>query len=262
MAEESSPAFQFYVKEWRSSRSIMRMSFAERGMYLEMLLEQWENLTLPDDAAAVAELIGGGEAEWRRHWDVLRRRFVTASGGGIYNVRLEKEREKQRAGSERASTRGRAGAAKRWQRDRPSIQQASTQDAQGMSRNSFPIAIPIATATADRARKVLSPEKDTERDALDLRAGNLLNRYAELFILHRQGARYHNRMHLDFPKACELVRTWPDDARLEKLAVLVLTTDDDWISGTDRGFAIFAARATWADGLLAEWEAKNSKVTT
>lgn len=102
-----------------------------------------------------------------------------------------------------------------------------------------------------------SLEKEEISVALDLRAGHLLERYSELFVLHRKGAKYHNRMHFDFPKACELVRTWTDDARLEKLAVLVLTTDEPWISGTDRGFGVFAARATWADDTLKKWEIEN-----
>lgn len=76
MAQEVSPAFQFYVKEWRSSRAIQRMTFAQRGMYLEMLLEQWENFSLPDNPAAVAELIGGTVDEWTASWPVLRRKFV------------------------------------------------------------------------------------------------------------------------------------------------------------------------------------------
>lgn len=96
---------------------------------------------------------------------------------------------------------------------------------------------------------------DTVEEALRLRAGALLQHYAELFTKHCYGAKYHNRMHLDFTKALGLVRTWPDDARLEKLAVLILTTDDDWIAGTDRGFAVFAAKASWADKNLAAWEA-------
>jgi hypothetical protein len=94
------------------------------------------------------------------------------------------------------------------------------------------------------------------------RAGELLNRYAELFYLHRKGARYHNRMHLDFDKALGLVRTWEDDKRLEKLAVIVLTTDDEWISRTDRGFGIFAARASWADDRLSAWEAEQQVKTS
>lgn len=92
-----------------------------------------------------------------------------------------------------------------------------------------------------------------ERDAE--RAGRLLERYAALFVKHRRGARYHNRMHLDFQRALELVQTWDDDAHLDKLATIVLTTDDDWIARTDRGFGVFAARATWADDRLREAQA-------
>lgn len=95
-----------------------------------------------------------------------------------------------------------------------------------------------------------------EEEALTMRAGKFLERYAELFYQHRYGARYHSRVHIDFMKAKDLVRTWPDDARLEKLAEIILTTDDPWIATTDRGFAIFAMKASWADARLAEWEAK------
>lgn len=109
MAVETSPAFQFYVKEWRSSRAIMRMTFAQRGMYLEMLLEQWENLTLPDDPGAVAEIIGGSVAEWQRCWEVLRRKFVSETAGRIFNLRLERVREELRAFKKHQKKAGRAG---------------------------------------------------------------------------------------------------------------------------------------------------------
>ncbi len=56
--------------------------------------------------------------------------------------------------------------------------------------------------------------------------------------------------------ALSLVPLW-DDARLDKLAVLVLTTDDPWIANTDRGFKIFAMKATWADDRLKQWETEH-----
>lgn len=91
------------------------------------------------------------------------------------------------------------------------------------------------------------------------RAGQLVERYGELFYQHRRGARLMQKPVLDFEKACDLVKTWPDDARLEKLAVIVLTTDDEWVSRTDRGFGIFAAKASWADDRLAAWEADQAR---
>lgn len=93
------------------------------------------------------------------------------------------------------------------------------------------------------------PEADIE-----LRAGQLVQRYGELFVQYRHGAKYRPRPNLDWMDAQTLVPLW-DDARLEKLAILVLTTDDPWIAGTDRSFKIFAMKASWADGKLREWEA-------
>lgn len=109
MAIEQSPAFQFYVKEWRSSRAILRMTFAQRGMYLEMLLEQWESETLPDDPAAVAQIIGGTTAEWTRAWPILRRKFVLIAPNHLQNMRLEKERAKQRGSARGGKNRAISG---------------------------------------------------------------------------------------------------------------------------------------------------------
>lgn len=106
------------------------------------------------------------------------------------------------------------------------------------------------------------PKKENGRvlsdDALGDRAHALLERYSRLYTKHRHGARLR-LMHsnLEFQDALTLCQTWPDD-RLDKLAVIVLTTDDDWISRTDRGFPIFVKKASWADGLLAEAEAKRA----
>ncbi len=94
-------------------------------------------------------------------------------------------------------------------------------------------------------------------DSLSLRAGLLVQRYGELFQIHRKGAKYRQRPNLDWSEALTLLPLW-DDARLEKLAILVLTTDDAFISSTDRGFKIFAMKASWADDRLTEWEEKRA----
>jgi hypothetical protein len=94
-------------------------------------------------------------------------------------------------------------------------------------------------------------------DEIGDRARWLIERYAELFVEKRRGARFYPKPVLDYDKAIRLVSTWPENDRLEKLAVLVLTTDDEWISGTDRSFGVFAAKAQWADDRLTQWEIEN-----
>lgn len=93
-------------------------------------------------------------------------------------------------------------------------------------------------------------------DEIAERAARFVERYEVLYSEKRKGAKYLRRQPaLDWDRACKLCRTW-DDARLEKMAVIFLTTDDEWISGTDRGFPVFESRASWCDEKLAAWEAK------
>lgn len=104
-----------------------------------------------------------------------------------------------------------------------------------------------------------SSDQEKEREDISERAGRLREElYPAWYAKHRHGARLRLvASSLEFHDAVTLCETW-DDARLEKLAVIVLTTDDEWISHTDRGFRIFAMKASWADGLLAAHEAKKA----
>lgn len=121
MADERR-GFFFDVAKWRGSRAVGRMSFTERGVYFEMMLEQWEKQSIPDDAGAVAESIAVTEAQVAdvvAAWATVRRKFVTSkhSPGRIYNIELENTRRRQRAfykSKQVAGSRGgKASAAKR-----------------------------------------------------------------------------------------------------------------------------------------------------
>lgn len=119
MADQS-PGFYFNVEEWRGSRSVGRMSMSERGVYLEMMIEQWLRRTLPDDAQQVADAIALSAeqtTEVLSGWPTVRRKFVTDDDGRIFNAKLEQVRRKQRANfrKRRESGRiaGKASAAKR-----------------------------------------------------------------------------------------------------------------------------------------------------
>jgi hypothetical protein len=97
-------------------------------------------------------------------------------------------------------------------------------------------------------------EKPTD-EVLGERAGRLREElYPAWYAKYRHGARLRLVANsLEFADALSLVRLW-DDARLEKLARIVLTTDDEWIAGTDRNFRIFALKASWAENRLCEVE--------
>lgn len=101
-----------------------------------------------------------------------------------------------------------------------------------------------------------SGEKPPDSDALDDRAARFLDRYQALYREHRHGAHVLIKPSLDFQRSCDLCRAWPD-ARLEKMAVILLTTDEEWVMRTDRGFGVFVSRATWCDDKLKQWEVAN-----
>lgn len=166
------PAYQWYVNDARSDRAFQRMSYAQRGMYREMLDEQWDNqgIGLPDCPRACAELLGGTEEEWIANWPALRRKFVDRrsrprNGAPDYhdpsdhdparriiNLRLEKQRKSQREFINRqrdaGSRGGRAKAAK--QKDlQPSEPIGSLENSVGSLESATPNpSEPLAPAVA------------------------------------------------------------------------------------------------------------------
>lgn len=101
---------------------------------------------------------------------------------------------------------------------------------------------------APPARVSLSPSTNPD---LSERAGAFLERYQALYSKHRKGAHYHHRP-IDFQHALELCRTWEDDARLDKIAIVFLTTDHKFAEEGSRTVGQLAAMASWCDGKMAE----------
>jgi hypothetical protein len=106
----------------------------------------------------------------------------------------------------------------------------------------------------------LSLARERTHDVGD-RAADLLENYPRWFAEERHGARIALLGGpMQFAEAQKLCEVWESDARLEKLARIVLTTEDPWISGTDRGWKIFVLKASWADDRLRQWEQVNQVV--
>lgn len=120
--------FLFNVEKWRGSRPIQRMSFLERGVYLEMMLECWLHKRLPDDPQAVADLIAT-TPEQAQHvldsWPIVRRSFATceSSPQHLEHLTLERTRRDQRKYRRTKSVNGKAGgdAAARNRRERQAL---------------------------------------------------------------------------------------------------------------------------------------------
>lgn len=172
MAREQSPAYQWYVKEWRSSRAVQRMSFSERGVYREMLDEQWENLSLPDDANEVAHIIActpAQEAEVIAAWPAVRRKFASMEGspGRIRNLSLERFRKERRAFKRDKSLAGKSSAAAAVRGPAGTFQQRTnsrpTDHQQPPSADQQPVPTAIQPASASASATALASATAVDR---------------------------------------------------------------------------------------------------
>ena len=98
--------FPFYTKEWTAS--VAHMSAAQRGMYLSMLIYQWDNGTVPDCPDQCAR-IAGATSMGKSDWAVVRDKFH-ADQDRLVNHKLEDVRREQQDRHDNASRRGKRGA--------------------------------------------------------------------------------------------------------------------------------------------------------
>ena len=137
MGSDRSPAFLFYVKDWRASRKVQAMSFAVRGMYFEMLAEEWETGAAPATPAACAQLFGGTTREWTRAWPKLSICFVArARDGRLVNRKLEAVRRERLRYLKSQRENGLRGADKRWKQHGKPMGSLWGRDANPMAKHS------------------------------------------------------------------------------------------------------------------------------
>ncbi len=123
--------------------------------------------------------------------------------------------------------------------------------------------VTLSEAEADtktRSDTHIDPERAFTDGTVTERAGRFIERYEALYVQHRN-ARYLVRPDRDYQAAVPLCATWTDDARLDKLAAIFLTTDNDFAVKGSRTIPQFAALASWCDGQLSAWETKQNAGT-
>lgn len=168
----------------------------------------------------------------------------------------------EHADHEKAADRTRKAAARAVKKDRastgrpPEVRPDKSHDSPGTVRRMSCSITETETETETTESKERSLTRQREREVTGNRAGRLREElYPLWYSKFRHGARLRLIANsLEYQEAVSLCATWDDD-RIEKLAQIVLTTDDPYIAGTDRSFKIFALKASWADDRLKQAEA-------
>jgi uncharacterized protein YdaU (DUF1376 family) len=94
-AGEPLPYYRWYWRDWRGSRGVQKMTATERGIYRELLDEQWRVGHLVNDPEWLAEAAMCTEQELANAWQVLSKCFPPIDGTEgqlLANTRLESER--------------------------------------------------------------------------------------------------------------------------------------------------------------------------
>lgn len=77
------PWFRFYPSHWQGSRKVQRMTYAQRGLYMELLCECWARIDIPSGIASVCEMLNADAeqcAEIETCFEAVRKCFdITGS---------------------------------------------------------------------------------------------------------------------------------------------------------------------------------------
>jgi len=105
------PWFKFWVDEWQTSETVRCLSWAQRGVYLELLCHQWREGSLPGDTKLLARYV---QAPTRLVAPLLHA-FPVGEDGRRRNTKLEQVR----LDADARSAQSRRSAMKRWDRTDP-----------------------------------------------------------------------------------------------------------------------------------------------
>ena len=92
---EPLPYYKWYWRDWRGSRAVQKMTALERGIYRELLDEQWRCGVLRNDPEWLAEAAMCTLDELASVWQVLAKCFPVVEGSDgkfLANERIEAER--------------------------------------------------------------------------------------------------------------------------------------------------------------------------
>lgn len=96
-----SPAFQFYAQDFLTG--VMYLTNEEKGIYITMIAKQWTDGKIPKKRLGF--LVG---SDWDKLSEELQSKFEDR-GDCVVNIRLEKEREKQKSYLEKQRLNGKKG---------------------------------------------------------------------------------------------------------------------------------------------------------
>jgi uncharacterized protein YdaU (DUF1376 family) len=107
------PAFQFYAADYLADETVGLMTLAEEGAYIRLLSYCWREGSIPADPILLSRLCKGADNQIITVVIKCFKQSVSEPSRMIHE-RLEKERAKQAAWSEKSREGGKKGMERRW----------------------------------------------------------------------------------------------------------------------------------------------------
>ena len=178
--QQPPPAFQFYPKDYLSSRAVSCMTLEERGAYVNLLCHAWlsdDPGTLPDDPKILAALSGLGEA-WPGHALAIAQAFIGHDGKWIQG-RMKAERQAQIERRNSLSRRGRSGAKSKW---------AKEKDGRAINRPLADACLPMASSSSSSSSSSIAESTSQELAVAGATTGAEWDRrFQEWWKIYRKG---------------------------------------------------------------------------
>lgn len=130
-----SPAFQFYPADYLSDMKVRMLSWASRGLYMDLLCYCWREGWIPSDSSAIAQLCHCHDLAIVEPCLALFSPHPYDPEKMIHS-RLDHERSKQKAFSEERKSSGIKGAQKRWGGNSSAIKQPLAKNSSSSSSSS------------------------------------------------------------------------------------------------------------------------------
>jgi uncharacterized protein YdaU (DUF1376 family) len=166
MSKETRPAFMLYASDWLAGTADLTME--EKGLFMDMLCQQWLRGSLPNDLDKLCRMFGG-HANRIAIASILHK-FCICEDGTLHNAKLERVRESSRAAAEKRSAVNSENAKKRWDK-RPlndNQGQLSLQDEEKQED-----AIRNAIALRSESESISRNEYEIEDETRGVQGGNL-----------------------------------------------------------------------------------------
>ena len=89
---EPLPYFKWLWRDWRANRHVQRLHYIAKGLYRELLDEQWCEGFIPPDVETLADICNCPVEIMQEYWPSLQDLFETQEDGSLVNRKLEQQR--------------------------------------------------------------------------------------------------------------------------------------------------------------------------